>query len=69
MSTGVLSTEGLNRYDEDCVYDNLKYFMIPYKSRWNYSKVLTIENLKLRVYLQLRDGRLCGGTDDYSICI
>jgi WD40 repeat protein len=65
MSTGELSTEGLNSYDEDCVYDNLKYFMIPHE----YSKVSTIENLKLIVYLQLKDGRLCGCTADHSVCI
>jgi WD40 repeat protein len=69
MSTGVLSTEGLNRYDEDCVYANLKYFKIPHKSNRDYSKVSLIEKLNLRVYLQLRDGRLCGSTSDYSICI
>jgi BTB/POZ domain len=33
MSTGVLSTEGLNKYDEDCVYANLVYFKVPHKSR------------------------------------
>jgi WD40 repeat protein len=69
MSTGVLSTEGLNCYDEDCVYDNLKYFKIPHKSRWSYSKLSTFQNFKRRVYLQLRDGRLCGSTDDNSMCI
>jgi WD40 repeat protein len=69
MSTGELSTEGLNRYDEDCAYANLKYFKIPHKSKWDYSKVSKIENLNLRVYLQLLDGRICGTTSDYSICI
>jgi WD40 repeat protein len=69
MSTGLLSTEGLNRYDEDCLYDNLVFFKIPHKSKWDYSVVSQIENLKLRVYLQLHDGRLCGSTGDYSICI
>jgi WD40 repeat protein len=70
MSTGVLSTEGLNRYDEDCLYGNLKYFMIPHKSRlWDYSKVSTIENLVLAVFLQLNDGRLCGYKCDTGIYI
>jgi WD40 repeat protein len=69
MSTGLLSTEGLNRYDEDCLYGNLQYFMIPHKSTWNYFKVSAIKTLRTRVCLQLRDGRLCGKTDDYSICI
>jgi WD40 repeat protein len=69
MSTGVLSTEGLNSYDKDCVYDNLKYFKIPHKERWDYSKMTLIENLSLGVCLQLQDGRLCGSTSDYSICI
>jgi WD40 repeat protein len=69
MSTGVLSTEGLNRYDEDCVYDNLKYFQIPHKSKWDYSKVSTIEDVKLGVCLKLRDGRFCGRQDNDSICI
>jgi WD40 repeat protein len=68
MSTGVLSTEGLNRYDEDCVYANLKYFKIPHKSKWDYSRLSQIENLNLRVFLQLLDGRICGSTTDYSIC-
>jgi WD40 repeat protein len=70
MCTGELSTEGLNRYDKDCVYDNLKCFGIPYKSRWDYSRVSLVENLKLDVYLQLLDGRICGITDDFGgICI
>jgi WD40 repeat protein len=70
MSTGLLSTEGLNRYDEDCVYDNLRRFKIPHKSRvWDYSRVFQIENLDLEVYLQLQDNRLCGSTDEHSICI
>jgi WD40 repeat protein len=69
MSTGVLSTEGLNRYDKDCVYDNLVYFKIPHKSKWDYSRISQIENLNLRVHLQLHDGRICGSTNDYGICI
>jgi WD40 repeat protein len=70
MSTGVLSTEGLNRYDKNCVYANLKYFKISYKPRlWDYSQVSTIENLNLGAYSLLRDGRLCGSTSDYDLCI
>jgi WD40 repeat protein len=69
MSTGVLSIEGLNRYDEDCVYDNLVYFKIPHKSSWDYSRVSQIETPNLRVYLQLLDGKFCGSTADYSIFI
>jgi BTB/POZ domain len=38
MSTGVLSTEGLNSYDKDCLYDNLIYLMIPHESGLNYSR-------------------------------
>jgi BTB/POZ domain len=45
MSTGVLSTEGLNKYDKDSVYDNLVYFKIPHKPKWDYSKGSQIENL------------------------
>jgi BTB/POZ domain len=33
MSTGVLSTEGLNRYDEECVYANLVYFKVLHNDR------------------------------------
>jgi hypothetical protein len=69
MSTGELSTEGLNSYDKDCIYDNLKYFMIPHKERWDYSKMALIENLSLGVRLQLEDGRICGITSALSICI
>jgi WD40 repeat protein len=69
MSTEVLSTEGLNRYDEDCMFANLVYFRIPHKSRLDYSKVSQIENLYVIVYLQLLDGGLCGSSSDYSICI
>jgi WD40 repeat protein len=65
----VLSTEGLNRYDKDCVYDNLDYFKIDYPLRWDYSIFARIENIKLIIYLQLQDGRLCGSTSDNSICI
>jgi WD40 repeat protein len=70
MSTGVLSTEGLNRYDEDCVYAKLVYFKIPHKAKWDYSIASQIENLNLKVCLQLLDGRICGSTSDYGIvCI
>jgi BTB/POZ domain len=70
MSTGVLSTEGLNRYDEDCVYSNLEYFKINYPLRvWDYSRFARIENLNLMICLQLQDGRLCGFTYDRSCCI
>jgi WD40 repeat protein len=62
MSTGELSTEGLNRYDEDCLYDNLKYFKIPHILKWDYSNISVIKDLKLEVSLQLKDGRLCGAT-------
>jgi BTB/POZ domain len=69
MSTGELSTEGLNSYDKDCLYGNLKYFMIPHKPRvWDYSKVSKIGNLRLVIYLRLKDGRLCGAEDtDYVV--
>jgi BTB/POZ domain len=60
MSTGELSTEGLNSYDKDCLYDNLKYFMIPHKPRLDYSQISSIDNLTLPIFLQLKDGRLCG---------
>jgi WD40 repeat protein len=60
MSTGELLTEGLNSYDKDCLYANLKYFMIPHKPRLDYSQISVIENLELEVFLQLKDGRLCG---------
>jgi WD40 repeat protein len=65
MSTGELSTEGLNSYDKDCLYDNLKYFMIPHKPRLDYSQISVIENLELEVLLQLKDGRLCGTAGYY----
>jgi BTB/POZ domain len=70
MSTGVLSTEGLNKYDKDCLYSNLEYFKIDHPLRvWDYSIFARIENIKLMIYLQLQDGRLCGSTSDNSICI
>jgi hypothetical protein len=37
-------TEGLNGYDEDSLYDNLEYFMIPHKIRLEYLKISQIEN-------------------------
>jgi WD40 repeat protein len=64
MSTGVLSTEGLNRYDKDCLYDNRKFFMIP-----EFSRVRLIDNLKLVVHLQLKDCRLCGANEDNNIVV
>jgi BTB/POZ domain/WD domain, G-beta repeat len=70
MSTGELSTGGLNSYDKGCLYDNLKYFKIPHKSRvWDYSQVSLIGTLKLDLLLRLQDGRVCGTKDDYSISI
>jgi BTB/POZ domain len=71
MSTGELFTEGLNSYDEDCVYDNFKHFKIPHKYsnvHCDYSKVSSIEDFNLDIWLQLSDGRLCGSTSDNSIC-
>jgi BTB/POZ domain len=70
LSTEALSTEGLNRYDEDCVYANLVYFKIPHNPRvWDYSRVYPTYSLQLQVCLQLQDGRLCGYASDGSICI
>jgi WD40 repeat protein len=70
MSTGELSTEGLTSYDKDCLYDNLKHFMIPHKPRLDYSQISRIENLILEVFLQLKDDRLCGIAGyDYHIVV
>jgi hypothetical protein len=52
-----------------CVYDNLVYFKISHKSKWDYSRVPQIENLGLTINLELQDGRICGSTGDDSICI
>jgi BTB/POZ domain len=60
MSTGVLSTDGLNRYDEDCMYDNLVYFRIPYEPRWDYTRVSIGETNQFCFHLLLKDGRLIG---------
>jgi BTB/POZ domain/WD domain, G-beta repeat len=77
MSNNILVTKGLNRYDEDCVYNNLEYFKIPHKSRMDYSKVseldLPFDKLDHYLHLQLQDGRICCavGTDElpYTICL
>jgi WD40 repeat protein len=70
MSTGVLSTEGLNSYDKDCLYDNLNYFMIPHTREWDYSKISNIETLRLDKIVQLKDVRLCGtNNEDYTIAV
>jgi WD40 repeat protein len=69
MMTGVLSTEELNSYDKDCLYGNLIYFMIPHEPRLNYSRSSPIVNLKLAVFLQLKDGRLCGRNTLNSIVV
>jgi WD40 repeat protein len=68
MSTGKLSTEGLNSYDKDCLYDNLKYFVVLHTREWDFSKVSPIENLHLYMFLQVEDGRLCG-SNNYDIVI
>jgi BTB/POZ domain len=69
MRIGVLSTEGLNSYDEDCMYANLVYFKIPHEPKvWDYSKFSCME-INMIVHLQLLDGRICGDTYDNSICI
>jgi WD40 repeat protein len=51
------------------VYGNLDYFIIPFTRVWDYSVAHEIENLNLRVYLQLSDQRLCGNGKDFDICI
>jgi BTB/POZ domain len=61
MSVCVLSTEWLNKYDEFCVDDNLNYYKIPPKLKaLDYSRIFFVESIKLRIFLQLHDGRLCG---------
>jgi WD40 repeat protein len=67
LRTGVLNCEGLNKYEVDCVYDNLDYFNIAHDSRWMYKKAALIDSCK-GADIQLQDGRLCG-LDGNSICI
>jgi BTB/POZ domain len=69
MNTGALSLEGLNKYDVDCMYDNLDYFKIPHTAQIDYSRGSSVEGLWMDVLLQLRDGRLCGRTNDSNIHI
>jgi BTB/POZ domain len=69
MNTGSLSVEGLNKYDVDCMYDNLDYFKIPHIAQIDYSRGSSVEGLRMDVLLQLRDGRLLGRTNDGSIHI
>ena len=70
MSTGELYTEGLNSYDKDSIYSSLDYFKIAYTERtFDYSKVCRVENLSLRISLQLTDGRLCGTNESHKIVI
>jgi WD40 repeat protein len=59
LRTGVLNCEGLNKYEVDCVYDNLDYFNIAHDSRWMYKKAALIDSCK-GADIQLQDGRLCG---------
>jgi WD40 repeat protein len=73
LSTGKLDCKGLTDYEIECVLGNLDYFLIPFTRVWDYCKVSQIMNLKLKMYLQLQDGRLCGSSRsdyrDHSICI
>jgi WD40 repeat protein len=69
LETGKLDCKGLTDYEIDCVYDNLDYFLIPVIRLWDYSKKINLEDIKLLIRLQLKDGRLCGRTENGRICI
>jgi WD40 repeat protein len=69
LSTGELDCRGLNEYEIECVYANVDYFVIPFVRVWDYSSVSRIENMKIYVYLQLKDGRICGRVSAKRICI
>jgi BTB/POZ domain len=69
LNTGALSLEGLNKYDVDCMYDNLDYFKITHIAQIDCSRGSSVEGLRMDVLLQLRDGRLCGRTNDSDIHI
>jgi BTB/POZ domain len=71
LRTGVLNCEGLNKYEVDCVYDNLHYFNISHEPRWMHQKATLIENIEFEVFTQLQDHRVCGstGSKDQDISI
>jgi WD40 repeat protein len=70
LDTGVLSCEGLNKYEQECVYENLDYFSIPYKRKCAFTEATLIKGFVAIVYTQLMDGRLCGTNfNDNSLCL
>jgi WD40 repeat protein len=46
------------------VYDNLNYFNIAHQPIWMYKEASVVEGFKCKVFTQLQDGRVCGGTGD-----
>jgi BTB/POZ domain len=70
MNTGgVVGWERVNKYEVDCIYDLLDFFMIPHISQRDYRMGSSVIGLQMDVFLQLRDGRLCGATSDNNIHI
>jgi WD40 repeat protein len=69
LDTGVLSLQGLNEYEEECVYDNLDYFCISFKRQWKYTEATPVEGLNLKFKTLLHDGRLCARNTTHDLCI
>jgi hypothetical protein len=65
---GYPSTDGLNSYDKDCLFDSLKSFKIPHTQRWDYSIVICLKYANFVAYFRLHGGRLFRLTDDSNIC-
>jgi WD domain, G-beta repeat len=71
VNTGVLSTEGLDTYQEDRMYYNLDFLKIPYRRIRDYSRTTGPLKYDFWTLCQLNYGGLCGirqENETFSIC-
>lgn len=64
LDTGVLSVKELSETAEQIVYENLDYLLIPFKEHLHYKTMTKIEGFKAWCVCQLKDGRLCGASNN-----
>jgi WD40 repeat protein len=72
LRSGVLSLEGLNKYEAKCVKRNMDYFRIPTQVKaWDYSSHIEVNKTDFEVVtiLELSDGRICIGGGGGSLKI
>lgn len=60
LESGILSVKGMTPLEEECIYGNLDFFLIPYIRHWHYDTQLPIEGFSASYVIELKDGRLCG---------